>query len=85
MKYDRIILFTFNALARLFGGLAILASFGFLASAYAIRENRFLNIAVGIVVGAMGFAFLVTKPVNSEKLASIRRRMGNTESSDNGR
>ena len=85
MKYDRIFLFTFNALARLFGGLAVLAGLGFLVSAYAIRENRFLNIAVGIGVGAMGITFLVTKRVDSEQLASIRRRMGQPETSDNGR
>jgi uncharacterized membrane protein YuzA (DUF378 family) len=76
MKYDRIFLFTLNVVARLFGGLAILASLMFLVSAYAIQENRIVNIIVGLAVGVMGIAFLVAKPVNPEKLATIRRRMG---------
>jgi uncharacterized membrane protein YuzA (DUF378 family) len=76
MKYDRIFLFTLNVLARLFGGLAILASVMILVSAYAIQQNRIVNIIVGLAVGVMGIAFLVAKPVNPEKLATIRRRMG---------
>ncbi len=76
MKYDRIFLFTLYVLSRLFGGLAILTSLMFLVSADAIQENRILNIVVGLPAGAMGIAFLVTKPVNAKKLASIRRRMG---------
>jgi hypothetical protein len=51
MKYDRIFLFTLNVLARLFGGLAILASVMILVSAYAIQQNRIVNIIVGLAVG----------------------------------
>jgi phosphatidylserine synthase len=76
MKYARFCLITLNVLARLFGGLAILTSLMLLASVYAIQENRIVNIVVGLAVGAMGIAFLVTKPVNAERLASIRSRMG---------
>jgi len=78
MKHDRIYLINF--LARFFGMAAIFAGIAFLVSAYAMVENRVLNIVVGLVAIVMGTAFLVTKLVNAEQLARIRRRMGRPES-----
>jgi hypothetical protein len=76
MKFDRVFLIAFNFIARLFGVLAIFAGIVFLVSAYAIKENRPLNIGVGIFVIGIGVAFLLTKSLNVEQLARIRRRMG---------
>jgi cytochrome c biogenesis protein CcdA len=76
MKFDRVFLISFNVLARLFGVLAILAGIIFLVSAYAIKENRFLDILIGLFVIAVGIAFLLTKSINAEQLARMRRRMG---------
>jgi uncharacterized membrane protein HdeD (DUF308 family) len=70
MKFDR----ACNGLARLFGLLATLAGVAFLVSAYAIAQNRALNIAIGIFAIAMGVAFLWTKPVDAEQLAGMRQR-----------
>lgn len=78
MKHDRVHLINF--LARFFGVAAIFAGIVFLLIAYAIVENRVLNIVVGLVAIVMGIAFLVTKPVNAEQLARIRSRMGRPES-----
>ena len=83
MKDDRVYLINF--LARLFGVAAIFAGIGFLVSAYAIVENRVLNIVVGIIAIVMGMAFLVIKSVNADQLARIRRRMGRPGSSESGR
>ena len=85
MKFDRAFLTAFNVLARFFGSLAILAGIMFLVSAYAIKENRFLDIAAGLFAIALGIAFLLTKSINAEQLARIRRRMGRSESSEGGR
>jgi uncharacterized membrane protein HdeD (DUF308 family) len=85
MKFDGVFLIAFNVLARLFGVLAILAGIIFLVSAYAIKENRFLDIVIGLFVIAMGIAFLLTKSINAEQLARIRRRMGRPGSSESGR
>lgn len=82
MKLDRLILFAFNALARLFGVLAILAGIVLLVSAYAIKANRFLDIVIGLFLVAMGSAFLLAKSIDAEQLARMRRRMGRPESPD---
>jgi hypothetical protein len=76
MRFDRAFLIAFNLLARLFGAIGILAGIIFLVSAYAIEENRVLDIVVGLFAIVMGIAFLVTKSVNAELLARIRRRLG---------
>ena len=76
MKFDRAFLAAFNVLARLFGSLAILAGIVFLVSAYAFKENRFLDVVVGLSVIAMGIAFFLTKPIDAEQLARMRRWMG---------
>jgi hypothetical protein len=78
MKHDRVYLINF--LARLFGVAAIFAGIAFLVAAYAIVENRILNIVVGLIALFMGIAFLVTKSFNAKQLAQIRRRMGRPES-----
>jgi uncharacterized membrane protein HdeD (DUF308 family) len=83
MKHDRVYLINF--LARLFGVAAIFAGIAFLVSAYAIVENRVLNIVVGLIAIVMGIAFLVTKSVNAEQLARIRRRIGRPGSLQGGR
>lgn len=67
-----------NFLARLLGVAAIFAGIVFLVSAYAIVENRVLNIVVGLMAIVVGIAFLVTRSVNADQLARIRRRMGRT-------
>jgi uncharacterized membrane protein HdeD (DUF308 family) len=85
MKFDRVFLIAFKVLARLFGVLALLAGIIFLISAYAIKENRFLDIVIGLFVIAMGIAFLMTKSINAEQLARIRRRMGRPGSPESGR
>jgi len=76
MKPDGLILIAFNGLARLFGVLAILAGIVFLVSAYAVKANRFLDIVIGFFLMAMGSAFLLTKSINAEQLARMRRRIG---------
>jgi cytochrome c biogenesis protein CcdA len=76
VKHDRVFLIGFNFLARFFGVAAILAGIAFFVSAYAIVENRVLNIVVGLIAIVMGIAFLVTKSVKAEQLARIRRGMG---------
>jgi uncharacterized membrane protein HdeD (DUF308 family) len=76
MRFDGVFLSAFNFLTRLFGVVAILAGIFFLVSAYAIEENRVLDVVVGLFAIVMGITFLVTKSVNAELLARIRRRMG---------
>ena len=85
MKFHRVFLTAFNVLARLFGSLAILAGIVFLVSAYAIKENRFLDIVIGFFLMAMGIAFLLAKSIHAEQLARMRRRMGRPGSSESGR
>jgi len=53
-----------------------------LVSAYAIKANRFLDIVIGLFLVAMGSAFLLTKSIDAEQLARMRRRMGRPESPD---
>ena len=74
-----------NFLARFFGVAAIFAGIGFLVSAYAIVDNRVVNIVVGLIAIVMGIAFLVTKSINAEQLARIRRRIGRRGSPQSGR
>jgi cytochrome c biogenesis protein CcdA len=74
-----------NFLARFFGVAAIFAGIAFLVSAYAIVENRVLNIVVGVLAIVMGIAFLVIRRVNAEQLARTRRRMGRPGSPQSGR
>ena len=76
MKFDRAFLIAFNVLARLFGSLALLAGIVFLVSAYAIKENRFLDVVVGLSALAMGIAVFLAKPIDAEQLARMRHRMG---------
>ncbi len=76
MKFDRAFLTAFNVLARLFGSLAILAGAVFLVSAYAIKENRLLDVVAGLSAIALGIAVFFTKPLDAEQLARMRRRMG---------
>jgi len=40
----------------------------FLMSAYAIKENRLMDIVVGLFIVAVGIALLVVKSVNSDQL-----------------
>jgi uncharacterized membrane protein HdeD (DUF308 family) len=84
MNFDRAFLIALNALARVFGVLAILAGIIFLVSAYAIREHRFLDIMVGLFVITMGIAFLLAKSVRAEQLDRMRRRMGRAGPSESG-
>lgn len=86
MKFDRVFLIAFNLLARLFGSLAILAGIVFLVSAYAVKENRFLDVVVGLNVLAVGIAVFLAKPIDAEQLARMRRRMGRpaSRSSESG-
>ena len=65
-----------NILARLFGGLALVAGSFFLVGAYAIEANRWTDVAVGLFLIAIGVAVFVAKPVTVETIANIRRRMG---------
>jgi multisubunit Na+/H+ antiporter MnhC subunit len=76
MKFDRAFLITLNVLARLFGALFILVGIVFLVSAYLFRENRILDIVIGLWVTAMGTAFLLTKSLSAEQLVRIRLRLG---------
>jgi hypothetical protein len=82
MKLDRVFLIVFNGVARLFGVLAILAGIIFLVSAYAIKANRFLDIAIGLFLMAVGIAFLLAKSINAEQLTRMRRRIGRPTSPD---
>jgi multisubunit Na+/H+ antiporter MnhC subunit len=85
MKFDRIFLIAFNALVRPLGVLAILAGFMFSMSAYAIKENRLMDILVGLFIVAVGIALLAVKSVNSDQLARMRHQMGRSGSSDRGK
>jgi uncharacterized membrane protein HdeD (DUF308 family) len=76
MKLGRAFLTAFNVLARLFGSLAILAGIVFLVSAYAIKENRSLDVVLGLFALAMGIAVFLAKPIDAEQLSRMRRRMG---------
>ena len=76
MKLGRAFLTAFNVLARLFGSLAILAGIVFLVSAYAIKENRSLDVVLGLFALAMGIAVFLAKPIDAEQLARMRRRIG---------
>jgi hypothetical protein len=60
-----------NALARVFGVLALLGGGIFLVSAYAIQANRLTNIVLGIFLIAMGVAFLWVKPIQKEDLSRL--------------
>jgi multisubunit Na+/H+ antiporter MnhG subunit len=79
MKFDRVFLFGFNLLSRLFGVLGILVGVVFLVSAYALKENRAINIGVGIFLIGLGVAFLIAKAAKAKHLARMRRRMGSPE------
>ena len=65
-----------NTLARLFGGLALVAGSFFLVSAYAIAADSWTDVLVGLLLIAIGVAVFVAKPVTVETIANIRRRMG---------
>ncbi len=65
-----------NLLARLFGGLALLAGSISLVGAYAIEANRWTYVVVGLLLIAIGIAVFMAKPVTVETIARIRRRMG---------
>jgi hypothetical protein len=71
MKHDRVYLINF--LARFFGVAAIFGGIAFLVIAYAIVENRVLNIVVGLIGIVMGIAFLVTKVGQRGTTRSTRR------------
>jgi uncharacterized membrane protein HdeD (DUF308 family) len=68
-----------NTLARLFGGLALVAGSFFLVGAYAIEADRWTDVAVGLLLIAIGVAVFVAKPVTVETIANIRRRMGRAD------
>jgi hypothetical protein len=68
-----------NTLARLFGGLALVAGSFFLVGAYAIEADRWTDAAVGLLLIAIGVAVFVAKPVTVETIANIRRRMGRAD------
>jgi uncharacterized membrane protein len=82
MRFDRVFLTAFNLLARPFGVIAILAGIIFLVGAYAVKSNRFLDIAIGLFLIAMGSIFLLTKSINAEQITRIRRRVGRPGSPD---
>jgi hypothetical protein len=65
-----------NTLARIFGGLALVAGSFFLVGAYAIEADRWTDVVVGLLLIAIGVAVFVAKPVTVETIANIRRRMG---------
>jgi hypothetical protein len=75
-KLHRAFLVGINMLARLFGLLGILVGIVFLVSAYALPENRAVNVGVGLFAIVVGITFLLTKRVRLEQLAQIRRSMG---------
>ena len=62
-----------NSLARIFGGLALVAGSFFLVGAYAI-EGDLDGVVVGLLLIAIGVAVFVAKPVTVETITSIRRR-----------
>jgi hypothetical protein len=62
-----------NSLARIFGGLALVAGSFFLVGAYAI-EGDLDGVGVGLLLIAIGVAVFVAKPVTVETITSIRRR-----------
>jgi uncharacterized membrane protein HdeD (DUF308 family) len=68
-----------NTLARLFGGLALVAGSFFLVSAYAIEADRWTDVIVGLLLIAIGVAVVVARPVTVETIADIRRRMGRSD------
>ncbi len=76
MRIARTFLAVFNGLALLFGVLCVLAGFAFLASAYAIKENRLLNGLVGVGVLALGIAVFTAKCLRIEQVEKLRRLMG---------
>ncbi len=57
-------------------GTPVLAGFAFLASAYAIKENRLLNGLVGVGVLALGIAVFTAKCLRIEQVEKLRRLMG---------
>jgi DMSO/TMAO reductase YedYZ heme-binding membrane subunit len=85
MKFDFVFLIAFNALARLFGVLAVVAGIIFLVSAYAIKENRFLDIVIALFLMVMGIASLLAKSIKAGQLARMRRRMGRPKADDDHR
>jgi hypothetical protein len=76
MTFDKTYVLLINILARLFGGLALVAGSVFLVGAYAIEVDRWTDVVVGLLLIAIGIAVFVAKPVTVETIASIRRRMG---------
>jgi hypothetical protein len=76
MTFYEVHVLVINTLARLFGGLALVAGSFFLVSAYAIEGDRWTDVVVGLLLVAIGVAVIVAKPVTVETIANIRRRMG---------
>ncbi len=79
MKFERIFLIGFNMVARMLGVLATSVGIVFLVSAYALKENRALNIGAGIFAIVFGIASLLAKSVRAAQIARIRRSMGRAD------
>jgi hypothetical protein len=72
VKFEPVFLTVFNALARLFGALALLVGIAFLVSASLFMDHRLAFAVCGISACAMGIAFLIAKRIGPEQLDRFR-------------
>jgi uncharacterized membrane protein HdeD (DUF308 family) len=79
MKFSRAYLLFINVSARLFGVMALLVGIFTFVCAYAFKTNRWMYLVAGILAVAVGVAVFMAKPVTTEDIARIRRKMGGSE------
>ncbi|MEA3140230.1 MAG: hypothetical protein QOK23_2399 [Gammaproteobacteria bacterium] len=72
MRFGDAFLRVFNPMARLLGVLWIIGGIFFLVCAFILLENGVINTVVGVLVIAIGVAFLLAKRVTHDYLDSIQ-------------
>jgi uncharacterized membrane protein len=72
MRFGDAFLRVFNPMARLLGVLWIIGGIFFLVCAFILLENGVINTVVGVLVIAIGVAFLLAKRVTHDYLDNIQ-------------
>ena len=76
MKLEDRFLAGANLLARAMGVLFIVVGVVFLVSAYAIADDRVLNVAVGVSLVVVGVPFLFVKAIPTGLITRMRKSIG---------
>lgn len=72
MRFERTFLVVFNALARLFGVLALLVGIAVVVSAAFFKEHRLAYAILAIVVCAIGIPCLIARRIAPDQLDRFR-------------